>query len=43
MAGSSFGDGEDATVLGATEDMKCVGEDGGGLMDIVDKDEDNGK
>lgn len=36
---SSVGGGEDATVLGATDDMKWVGDDGEGLADIVHDEE----
>lgn len=36
-----MGGGEDATVLGATDDMKGVGDDGAGLADIVLDDEDD--
>lgn len=42
MAGASLGGGDDATVLTATEDMSCGGEDGAGLMDIVDDNHDDG-
>ena len=34
-AGSLLGGGDDATVLAATEDTKCVCEDGAGLVDMV--------